>query len=300
MEHRIKSEPDLVISEQSFLCWIHRSFYEHLPDELLEVKSPSGELLDKVVPGKLRHREVQVGKHIPPTAKYLNNFLDRFNQIYSPEGKNDIEKIIISAAAHHRLAWIHPFLDGNGRVIRLFSDAYFFKANIDGYGLWNLSRGLARHKSDYFNYLAMADAPRQGDLDGRGNLSLKGLYNFTEFFLNTVLDQIKFMSKLLELDGMISRIELFCRDQIMMKKIPEDTSKILAEAFIRGELSRGSIAELLGKSERSTRRVISELVKQGLLVSDTPKGAVRLGFTAEVIPYYFPRLYPASVEMELR
>jgi len=196
------------------------------------------------------------------------------------------------------LAWIHPFLDGNGRVTRLFSDAYFLKANIDGYGLWNLSRGLARHKSDYFNFLEMADASRQGDLDGRGNLSLSGLYKFTEFFLKTALDQIQFMNELLELNGMLSRIDLFCRDQL--KKIPKDSSRVLAEIYMRGELPRGSIAGLLGKSERSTRRVISELTKQGLLVSDTPKGPVRLGLTTHVLPYYFPKLYPPSVEMELR
>lgn len=278
MEQRLQSENDLVITDKTFLCWLHKEFYERLPEELLEVTSPDGKIVDKVIAGELRKRTVEVGEHIPPDYHSLDQFLDRFDEVYNPKGKNDLQKILISAAAHHRLAWIHPFLDGNGRVTRLFSDAYFNKANIDGYGLWNLSRGLARRKSDYFKYLALADSARQGDLDGRGNLSQKGLYFFTEFFLETILDQIQFMQQLLELDSIVHRIKAFSQRQIMLKLLPKDSDKILVEIYLRGEVARGEIAKIIGKSERSARRVLSELVHQRLLVSDTPKSAVRIGF----------------------
>jgi Fic family protein len=79
--------------------------------------------------------------------------------------------------------WIHPFLDGNGRVTRLYTDACFHKLPLSGYGLWNISRGLARRRDDYMSALTQGDAPRRNDLDGRGNLSNEGLVKFCDFFL---------------------------------------------------------------------------------------------------------------------
>lgn len=299
MEQRLASDSNLLITEQTFLCWLHQEFYERLPEEFLIVKSSDDKLNDKVIPGELRTREVEVGKHIPPLHDALPRFLKRFHEVYNPEQKNDLEKILISAAAHHRLTWIHPFLDGNGRVVRLFSDAYFHKANIDGYGLWNLSRGLARKKSDYLKYLAIADSRRQGDLDGRGNLSHRGLYQFTEFFLNTILDQILFMQKLLSLNEILPRIKVFAHHQMNLEKLPKGSDKILTEVYLRGEIPRGKVGQIIGKSERSTRRVVSQLVARRLLVSDTPKGSLRLGFPPEVLSYYFPDLYPGGADLDL-
>ena len=82
------------------------------------------------------------------------------------------------AAAHHRLNYIHPFPDGNGRVSRLMSHAMALKAGIGAHGLWSVSRGLARGLDsgrEYKTWMDRADTPRQGDLDGRGNLSRRAL-----------------------------------------------------------------------------------------------------------------------------
>lgn len=49
----------------------------------------------------------------------------RFGEAYTPERYHGAGKLVAMAAAHHRLMWIHPFLDGNGRVARLFTEAYF-------------------------------------------------------------------------------------------------------------------------------------------------------------------------------
>ena len=92
------------------------------------------------------------------------------------------ETIIAAAAAHHRLAWIHPFLDGNGRVIRLISYATLLDT-LDTGGIWSIARGLARNV-DAYAHLANCDLPRRNDLDGRGNLSEEALAEFTRFFLD--------------------------------------------------------------------------------------------------------------------
>ena len=77
--------------------------------------------------------------------------------------------------------------DGNGRVSRLMSHAMALKAGIGAHGLWSVSRGLARgldSRREYKTWMDRADTPRQGDPDGRGNLSRSALVDFTLWFLN--------------------------------------------------------------------------------------------------------------------
>jgi len=164
------------------ICWIHREFCSRLPDELLWVVNPDSGKKIKVVPGMLRDGEVQVGRHLAPLADSLPLFLNRFTEAYAPEKLSKLRQIIAVAASHHRLLWIHPFYDGNGRVTRLFSHAYLRHIGI-GNSLWSISRGLARRVEDYKSLLMQADEPRRGDLDGRGSLTAAGLLIFCTFFL---------------------------------------------------------------------------------------------------------------------
>lgn len=147
----------------------------------------------KIVPGELRKDQVRVGRHIPPDPADLPAFLKRFAEGYSSPHLSKLRKIIGVAASHHRLAWIHPFLDGNGRVTRLFSHALLRELDV-GSELWAVSRGLARRVADYKANLQAADEPRRGDLDRRGNLTMSGLVGFCAFFLTACVDQIDFMA----------------------------------------------------------------------------------------------------------
>ena len=133
--------------------------------------------------------------------------MEAFAGAYRPARLTGLHGIVAIAASHHRLLWIHPFLDGNGRVARLFSDACLRRAGLGGHGLWTVSRGLARQRGRYFDLLAQADAERAGDYEGRGARSLAALTAFARFFLDVCLDQVRFMSSLLQLDGLLERIE---------------------------------------------------------------------------------------------
>lgn len=91
------------------------------------------------------------------------------------------------ASAHHRFNYIHPFPDGNGPVSRLMSHAMASVAGVGAHGLWSISRGLARgleSRADYKRMMAHSDMPRQGDRDGRGNLSVTALKEFVLWFLS--------------------------------------------------------------------------------------------------------------------
>jgi Fic family protein len=136
-----------------------------LPETLLQLEDSQTKEILLVTPGELRLRDVQVGRHVPVSPGAIPRFLDRFEDVYSSLGKTN--RVLAAASAHHRLLWIHPFLDGNGRVARLMSYAMLLETLNTG-GIWSIARGLARNIDDYTSLLSACDQSRRNDLDGRG------------------------------------------------------------------------------------------------------------------------------------
>ena len=184
-------------TSMEFIRWVHRAFYDEMPAEFRYVEKPDGTKVD-IVPGEFRtisDYDVAVGRHQPPSSSRVIAFMEWFQKRFAMAEKQASLRIIAIASAHHRLNYIHPFPDGNGRVSRLMSHAMALKAGIGGNGLWSISRGLARGLKDRGEYKRMmdhADSPRQGDRDGRGNLSESALNDFVEWFLTAALDQVRF------------------------------------------------------------------------------------------------------------
>ncbi|VAW69213.1 hypothetical protein MNBD_GAMMA10-121, partial [hydrothermal vent metagenome] len=206
--------------------------------------------------------------------------------------------LIAIMAAHHRFAWIHPFLDGNGRVGRLITDAALKAAGLESYGVWCLSRGLAHKNSDYKAALAAADKSRQGDFDGRGQLSEKGLSEFCGYMLDTAIDQVDYMSSLLNLANLRKRIDAYIqarndhRVAAMDKEIKPIAGLVLHTAFIYGEIGRAQALELCAMPERSARRLLSQLKAEGLLSETSSKSPLRWEIPEHAEAWYFPELAP--------
>lgn len=295
LQQKIDSQNDLPIppTQKEYITWLHKEFCSMLPDELLIVVNPDTGKQKKVIPGVFRDGPVQVGRYIPPSADEINLYLARFEEGYNPIKLNRIQRIIAIAASHHRLLWIHPFYDGNGRVVRLMSHAMLIRANV-GSCLWSVSRGLARKATEYKQKLQAADSPRQGDLDGRGARSEKQLIEFCKFFLATCIDQINFMEALIQPSELLRRMKLYVDDEAEAGRLPNRSLAILKEAFLMGEVERGKAAELTGYQERRARQVLSALLQKGLLVSQGPRAPVRLGFPLDVVERWFPSLYPVE------
>jgi Fic family protein len=268
---------------------VHRRFGELLPEELLWVEDPdTGERL-KVVPGELRHRDVKVGQHAAVSPGAIPRLLAHFERTYRHLGKTDA--ILAAAAAHHRLLWIHPFLDGNGRVARLMSHAMLLET-LDTGGIWSVARGLARNVATYRGHLARCDLPRRNDLDGRGSLSEEALADFTRFFIETCIDQVDFMEELLQPDRLRTRILMWAEEEVRLGNLPPRAGNILEAILYRGELPRGEVAGLLGITARHARRIVAALADYGVLTSDGPRAPLRLAFPAALAPRWMPGLFP--------
>jgi Fic family protein len=282
-------------ASREFILWLHREFYCDAPEAMLLIKTERAEL--RMEPGEWRTRpeeDVEVGRHVPPSGARVADFMHYFEERFQVQKMGRATQTMAIASAHHRFNYIHPFLDGNGRVSRLMSHAMAWSANIGSRGLWSISRGLARgleSRADYKQMMDRADSPREGDLDGRGNLSQKALQEFVLWFLRVCLDQITFMSGLFELDRLAERFKAYVLRSADLK--PEAVA-LLQEALIRGQFERGEVGRITGLPERSARRVLNDVLRAGLLASETPKGAVSLRFPADALEDLFPRLYPRT------
>jgi Fic family protein len=279
-----------------FIRWLHGQFYHDVPKEMLLIKGDGNEFTMK--PGEWRtlpQHDVEVGRHIPPSSERVADFMKYFEERYRFQGLGRAGRVLAIPAAHHRLNYIHPFADGNGRVSRLMSHAMTHVAGIGAHGLWSISRGLARglkSRSEYKQMMDLADTPRQGDLDGRGNLSQRALVEFTLWFLRVCLDQVRFMSELFELGTLARRLRGYVERSDTLK--PEAV-RLLEGALIRGEIERGVPASrITGLPERTARRVVNDVIDAGLLGSDTPKGPLSLRFPEEALEFLFPRLFPET------
>ena len=265
----------------------HNRFYALLPEDLLWVEDPPKRI--RVIPGELRLSDVRIGEHVAISSPAVPRFLHRFEEVYSKLGKTEI--ILATAAAHHRLAWIHPFLDGNGRVARLISHATLLEV-LDTGSVWSIARGLARNVASYKAHLAACDLPRRNDLDGRGNLSEENLAEFTRFFLVTCIDQVTFMERLIQPDRLRTRILLWAEEEIRLNRMPQKSGAVLEALLLRGELRRGDAAAIVGTGERQARRVVSALLEQGVLTSESMRAPLRLAFPASLASRWMPGLFP--------
>lgn len=286
-------DPDAWPASAAYASWLHEEFCSRLPPEMLFVDDEKTGARLEVVPGELRKRDVQVGRHIPPPHEDLPRFMSSFDKAYGSPPLSRTRQIQTVGAVHHRLLWIHPFLNGNGRVARLMSHALFKRLGV-GNSLWSVARGLARNEDRYKTLLAQADGPREGDLDGRGNLTQRGLVAFCKFFLERSVGQIRFMSELLEPATLLMRIEIHVEEEVRAKRLLRGSFAVLREAVMSGEVERAKIPVLTGYEERGARNVTAGLVDRGMLTAATHRAPLRLAFPVQVAERWFPNLYPAN------
>ncbi len=274
--------------QSSFLVNAHAALYRRL--QAADRTTHDGRVID---PGALRTQDVSVGRHQPPTAASVPAFLARMDEVY-PRLQGLDSVLFYIAAAHHRAAWVHPFGDGNGRACRLQTHCAMLPLTA---GLWSVNRGLARQRDKYYELLDSADAPRQGDLDGRGNLSEKALRQWCEFFVELAGDQVTFMGTLLGLERLkdgIATLMLVRSESSQYKNYSRQATLALHHVALAGPTARGEFMTMTGLPERTASRVLAQLLKDRVLVSEGPKSPVSFSFPLDALNILLPNLYPEA------
>ncbi len=301
-ERRLTDDPinrvDVCIRDT--ISRLHREFYEGVPEGMLDIQiNDQGDVV-RMVPGVFREHGVKVGQHIAPNAEQMHTHLGQFERVYRLDRIHGLSRFLAAAAAHHRLMWIHPFMDGNGRTGRLFTDQYSKAAGFGGYGLWSMSRGFARNTSMYYDMLNAADHPRKGDQDGRGILSDSGLMRWTQYFTETALDQVQYFSTQLDPEKLGERIDVYfemrSRGALSDGKgnaLPElriEARDVYKTLLHMGDQPRAELQASLGVGERTNRGLLSQMAKEGLITLDGRK-PVSLNLSRHSIEFLFPYLW---------
>lgn len=268
---------------------IHYHLYQGMNEEdrVTETGEPVSE-------GELRLQNVTVGMHMPPEFTQLPAFLERWRSAYRalPDGDTALVGL---ACSHQRLAWIHPFKDGNGRVSRLHTHVALNTMGLTN-GLWSPMRGLARSHQQYYDALHNADSLRMGDYDGRGALSQSGLVAWVRYFLGICIDQVDFMEKMLNLQDFKDRLETLLIVEEAKGKSGIKTAALLPLHYIAisGPIERGQFKSMTGLTERTADRLLKALLDYKLLASDTSRGDVYMGIPLESLQFLFPKLWPEA------
>ena len=148
--------------------------------------------------------------------------------------------------------------------------------------------------------MASGVAPRQGDLDGRGNLSEKALLQWCEFFVGLADEQVTFMTTLLALDRLkenIGTLMLVRAEGSQYRNYSRLATPALHHLLLAGPTARGEFMTMTGLPERTASRVLAQLIKDGLLVSDGPKGPVSFNFPLDALNILLPNLYPEAASI---
>ena len=289
--------PAAPLFEPAYVRRIHAELYGRLParDRVTGEGEP-------MVPGELRKGHVAAGRFVAPPPNDVPELLDTWHAHYG--AAPGVERAIVAVAcSHHRLLWVHPFPDGNGRAARLHSHLTLTALGLTR-GLWSPVRGMARDQESYYARLNNADLPRRNDLDGRGPLTQEGLVAFARWFLEICLDQARFMRDALRLEQVQNRLdELLIWLAARPWKMGTERSVIKTEALealhytaLTGPLDRSRFMAMTGLPPRTARRVLASLLDFGLLSSESSRAPVAFRVPLASLRFLFPRLWPEAEE----
>lgn len=256
---------------------------ENAMDYIEQIMAPGAELTERKIrelhamtvdnlqregdktPGAYRSGGVRISQsdHLPPDfiqiQAYMEELVEFVNRKDSP--KYDLMKV---ALAHHRFGWIHPFGNGNGRVVRLLTYAllmkYGFNVNTGGRVL-NPTAVFCNDRERYYSMLATAD---------KG--TTEGLEQWCTYVLQGIRDELEKVDRLTNYSYLTKCILVpaiaFAREREWIT----ETEELVLSAAIKLKLVKSAdVAAVLPKHSSNQRTyLIKKLVDQGMLLPLTP------------------------------
>jgi Fic family protein len=233
---------------------------EHWVRELHAMTVTGLEREGDATPGAYRQKPVQISKseHLPPEAlvvpQYMAELVEFINR--ADPAKYDLIKV---ALAHHRFAWIHPFRNGNGRVVRLLTYTLLIKYGFNvkaGGRVLNPTAVFCNDRDRYYAMLGVAD---------RG--SVNGLEQWCVYVLSGMLEELRKVDRLTDAGYLIDRILTpalhYARERELVTAVEESVLLTTARlGVVKASDLKVAMPEL---SERQRTYMISKLVERGML-----------------------------------
>ena len=233
---------------------------EHFVRELHALTVQGLEREGDDTPGAYRQKQVQISQseHLPPEAVSVPQYMAELMQFINRQdsAKYDLMKV---ALAHHRFAWIHPFGNGNGRVVRLLTYALLIKYGFNvkaGGRVLNPTAVFCNDRNKYYAMLSKADA---GTHEGREEWCV--------YVLSGMRDELRKVDRLTDATFLIERILKpalrYARERELVTLVEEH---VLLETARKGVAKASDLKDAMPTStERQRTYQISRLVERGML-----------------------------------
>ena len=241
---------------------INRAFISEMHKMIVDGLQPPPEGEGDYTPGEYRKTNLKINKstHKPPewlkVKDYMNELLDFVNR--DDAKKFDLLKVAI---AHHRFVWIHPFGNGNGRTVRLFTYAMLVKTgfNVNFGRIINPTAIFCSNRNGYYSNLSKADKGTD-----------EGVLQWSEYVLKGLKEEIEKIDKLTNYDYLKKEILLPTISHSLERKYITDTeSKILRKVIENQIVQAGDLKEFfIGKLNSEVSRQIKKLIDKKMLVPE--------------------------------
>ena len=176
--------------DRAFICKLHKLTVEGLKPP------PDGE--GDRTPGVYRRENVRISRSdfVPPDFLQVNDYMDELVRFINKEDAPKYD-LIKTAISHHRFVWIHPFMNGNGRTVRLLTYALLVKQefHVDTGRILNPTAVFCSDRDKYYQCLSAADSGREKDIAG-----------WCEYVLSGLKQEIEKIDRLLEYDFLRKKI----------------------------------------------------------------------------------------------
>lgn len=238
---------------------INRAFLSEMHKMIVDGLLPPPEGEGDSTPGEYRKRNLKINKssHKPPewlkVDDYMNELIDFVNREDSP--KYDLLKVAI---AHHRFVWIHPYGNGNGRTVRLFTYAMLVKTgfNVNVGRIINPTAVFCSNRNDYYNFLSEADKGTD-----------EGIMAWVEYVLKGLKEEIEKTDKLSDYNFLRKEILLPTISHSLERKYITDVeSKILKKVIDLQVIQAADVKEFfVGKADAEVSRQIKRLIDKKMI-----------------------------------
>ncbi|NOZ63495.1 MAG: Fic family protein [Caldiserica bacterium] len=242
---------------------IERLFLSELHKIITQDLTPPPEGEGSKNPGEYRMTNVAIARssHIPPDISTVSSYMDELFEFINKPAPPQYDLLKV-ALAHHRFAWIHPFDNGNGRVVRLLTYAmlikYGFKVNIGG-RIINPTAVFCSNREKYYQFLSLAD---KGDNNS--------LLRWCEYVLGGLKNEINKIDRLLDYNYLAQKILLPALNFALDRKyITEVECKVLTIAVKKQPMQARNVRSVLpGKLPAEISRIIRRLRNKRMLQSE--------------------------------
>jgi Fic family protein len=221
-------------------------------------------------PGQFRQKPVKItgSSHVPPDFVQVDQYMEELIEFINAD-YDDKYDFLRTALVHHRFVWIHPFENGNGRVVRLITYAMLIDRGFHGF---HLSEGRILNPSAVFctqrdKYYSMLSAADSGTDDG--------LLGWCEFMLEGVHDELTKIDRLLDYkylrESVLTPALNYCREREITSEVEH---KVLSIAAKQGTFKAADLDGVLPSTPEVRSRFIAGMRKKKFILPLSNKGRI--------------------------